>query len=181
MTSAVRLRAIGSDDVEFLAAVYASTREEELAAVEWPAERKQEFLRSQFEAQHRYYQHNYAGASFDLVLLEDLPVGRLYVARWPEELRVVDIALLPEFRRRGIGSFLMEGLIREAAERGVPVRIHVERFNPALDLYGRLGFRLLEDRGVYLFLERPCAARTEAGGAAAAGDDDDAGAPQDVR
>jgi hypothetical protein len=33
------------------------------------------------------------------------------------------------------------------------VRIHVERQNPALALYERLGFRLLEDRGVYLFLE----------------------------
>jgi ribosomal protein S18 acetylase RimI-like enzyme len=75
------------------------------------------------------------------------------VARWPEELRVVDIALLPEFRRRGIGTGLLRALLEEEAGRGLPVRIHVERFSPALALYERLGFRLLEDRGVYLFLE----------------------------
>jgi GNAT superfamily N-acetyltransferase len=85
--------------------------------------------------------------------------GRLCVARWPEELRVIGIApLLPEFRRRGIGGELLRGLLEEGRSRGVPVRIHVKRQNPALALYERLGFRVLEDRGVYLFLEWRAAA-----------------------
>jgi GNAT superfamily N-acetyltransferase len=65
----------------------------------------------------------------------------------------MDIALLAPFRGRGVGSHLLGALQREAAEAGKPLRIHVERFNPALTLYARLGFRLVEDRGVYLFLE----------------------------
>jgi ribosomal protein S18 acetylase RimI-like enzyme len=88
-----------------------------------------------------------------VVVVDGRPAGRLYVARWPEELRVIDIALLPEYRRRGIGTALLRALLEEAGASGRPVRIHVERFNPALAVYEKLGFRLLEDRGVYLFLE----------------------------
>ena len=85
-------------------------------------------------------------------------VGRLYVARWTGEIRIVDIALLPEFCNRGIGTTLLRQLQAEAQDAGKPLRIHVERFNPALRLYDRLGFRQIEDKGVYLFLEwRPAA------------------------
>jgi ribosomal protein S18 acetylase RimI-like enzyme len=149
----ISLRPIQPEDEEFLCRVYASTRTEELAPVAWTEEEKSSFLRVQFAAQHRYYRESYTSSRFEVVLVDGQPAGRLYVARWPEELRVIDIALLPEFRRRGVGTALLRGLFEEAAAQGLPVRIHVERLNPALVLYERLGFRLLEDRGVYLFLE----------------------------
>ena len=152
---AIALRPIGEADLPFLLGLYASTREEELAAVEWPAERKAAFLRQQFEAQHRWYQEQYAGATFDLVLVDGEPAGRLYVARWEREVRIVDVSLRPEHRGRGIGSTLLRGVIAGADATGLPVSIHVERMNPALRLYHRLGFRLREDKGVYLLLERP--------------------------
>jgi ribosomal protein S18 acetylase RimI-like enzyme len=139
--------------------VYASTRTEELAPLAWTEGEKAAFLRMQFAAQHRYYRESYTSSRFDVVLVDGRPAGRLYVARWPEEIRVIDVALLPEFRRRGVGTALLRMLLDEGAERGLPVRIHVERQNPALALYERLGFRLLEDRGVYLFLECRAAAR----------------------
>jgi ribosomal protein S18 acetylase RimI-like enzyme len=160
----IALRAIVPDDEEFLCRVYGSTRTEELSPLPWTEEEKAAFLRQQFAAQHRYYQESYTSSRFDVVLVDGRPAGRLYVARWPEELRVIDIALLPEFRRRGIGTALLGGLLEEGGASGRPVRIHVERFNPALVLYEKLGFRLLEDRGVYLFLEwrRPDPARSVA-------------------
>jgi ribosomal protein S18 acetylase RimI-like enzyme len=133
--------------------------------VPWSEEQKAAFLRSQFDAQRRYYQENYRSTSFDVVLVGGRPAGRLYVARWTEELRIVDVALLPEFRGKGIGTALIRGLGREAAERGLPLRIHVERANPALALYERLGFRQIADRGVYLFLERPAPPAPERPGA----------------
>lgn len=134
--------------------MYASTRAEELAAVDWTAEQREGFLRQQFEAQHAWYQQNYAGAAFDVVLAPGgQPAGRLYVARWPREIRLIDVALLPEFRRQGLGSAILGDLLAEARRAGKPVTIHVERLNPALRLYERLGFRQKEDKGVYLFLE----------------------------
>jgi ribosomal protein S18 acetylase RimI-like enzyme len=62
-----------------------------------------------------------------------------------------DIALLPEYCNRGIGTTLLR--TSEAATAGKPLRIHVERFNPALRLYERLGFTPIAGRGVYLFME----------------------------
>ena len=107
----------------------------------------------QFDAQHAHYQEHYAGAAFDVILVDGQPAGRLYVAREEDEIRIVDIALLPDFCNRGIGTTLLRGLQSEAAAAGKPLRIHVERFNPALRLYERLGFREIADRGVYLFME----------------------------
>ena len=151
--AAITLRPIVPGDRSFLLAVYASTRELELAAVEWDAAQKTAFVQMQFDAQHAYYQEHYAGAAFDIVLVNGQRAGRLYVAREEDEIRIVDIALLPEYCNRGVGTTLLRGLQSEAAAAGQPLRIHVERFNPALRLYERLGFTFIADRGVYLFME----------------------------
>jgi ribosomal protein S18 acetylase RimI-like enzyme len=92
------------------------------------------------------------------------PAGRLYVARWPREIRIMDIALLPAHRRRGLGTAILADLLAEATTTGKVASIHVERNNPALGLYERLGFRTAADRGVYLFLERNPAAAPAGGG-----------------
>ena len=152
------LRRAVDADLPFLLHLYASTREEELAVVDWPPGQKEAFLRQQFEAQHAWYREQYPGASFDVVALDGEPVGRLYVARWERELRIVDVSLLPAWRNQGIGRRLLAALFAEADGAGKAVSIHVERFNPALRLYARLGFTLREDKGVYLLLERPVGA-----------------------
>ncbi len=163
LPAGLALRPAADDDLPFLLRVYAGTRAEELAGADWPAEQKEAFVRQQFEAQHAWYRENYSGASWDVVEVDGVPAGRLYVARWPDEVRIVDISLLPEHRGKGHGAALLRAVFADADAAGKPVSIHVERFNPALRLYARLGFALREDKGVYLLLERP------AGGAAAAG------------
>jgi GNAT superfamily N-acetyltransferase len=150
----VTLRPAADGDRQFLLRLYASTREPELEASGLPREQWGAFAEHQFAAQSRHYE-SYEDTSYDLVLVDEEPAGRLIVARWPEELRVVDIALLPQHRGRGIGGALMRTLIGEADDRGVKTSIHVERFNPAQRLYARLGFRAVaEAGGVYLLLER---------------------------
>jgi GNAT superfamily N-acetyltransferase len=148
----ISLRPVDPVDEEFLYRVYGSTRELELAQLDWSRAQKDAFVRMQFDAQRRYYAEHYAGASFDVIVLDGQPVGRLYVARWPEEIRIVDIALLPEHCGQGIGTTLLNDVLAEGAATGKPVTIHVERFNPALRLYRRMGFTAAEDRGVYLLL-----------------------------
>jgi ribosomal protein S18 acetylase RimI-like enzyme len=150
----VTLRPVELGDEGFLYRVYASTRLEELAQTGWSEALRETFLRQQFDAQSRYYREHYQEASFDVILADGSPIGRLYVARWPEEIRIVDIALLPEYRNAGIGTKLLEDLISESEASMKPLSIHVERFNPALRLYERLGFREVEDKGVYLLMQR---------------------------
>src|SRR5690554_6059204 len=141
MSKTIKLRPIETNDEPFLYRLYASTREEELAIVDWNETQKDAFLRMQFEAQHKYYRQHYRQTAFDLIVFDDGSVGRLYLARWPDEFRIVDIALLPEWRNQGIGSRLLQDILQEAQETGLPVSIHVECFNPALHLYYRLGFK----------------------------------------
>lgn len=140
--------------MDFLLHLYASTREGELAHVPWTPEQKMAFLRQQFDAQHSHYQEHYAGAAFDLLSVDGRPAGRLYVARWKDTLRIVDIALMPEFRGRGIGTALVTELFAEADASGRSVSIHVESNNPARRLYERLGFRQVSEHGVYWLMER---------------------------
>jgi len=147
------LRPVKDSDRPFLMDVYASTREDELKLVEWTPDQKRAFCEMQFTAQDTHYRKSYTDVTYDIVLVDGEPAGRLYVCRQPDHILILDIALLPVFRGRGIGTSLLGVVQTEATESGKPLRIHVERFNPALRLYSRLGFRLIEDKGVYLFME----------------------------
>ena len=153
-TNDFQLRSVEPGDEEFIYRVYASTRQEELAQTGWNKAQKEAFLRQQFDTQDRYYKEHYGGAEFSVILSEGLPGGRRYVIRWPGEIRIMDIALLPEYRGKGTGTSLLGALISESEEAEKTLSIHVERFNPALHLYERLGFRQKEDKGVYLLMER---------------------------
>jgi ribosomal protein S18 acetylase RimI-like enzyme len=146
-------RPIVESDRDFLSAVYASTRKEELALVDWDDGQKASFLEMQFSAQHQYYQEHYKLTDFLIILLGNEPVGRLYIARWTNEIRIVDLAILPEYRNLGIGTQILNDVLSEASALGKPVNIHVERFNPAQNLYRRLGFSKIGEHGVYDLME----------------------------
>jgi ribosomal protein S18 acetylase RimI-like enzyme len=149
----IAFRPIAPADRPFLQQVYASTREQEMAMVDWSDRAKAEFLQMQFDAQHQYYQANYTQTSFQIILLHGEAIGRLYVARWEDEIRIVDLALLPDYRDRGIGSQILQDLLAEAAQRNLPLRIHVEQYNRALRLYQRLGFQKIGEHGVYWLMQ----------------------------
>jgi ribosomal protein S18 acetylase RimI-like enzyme len=148
------LRPAGQDDTGSLYRIYASTREEELAVTGWDEPAKEAFLRMQFNAQHSYYHATFPDASYDLIVSDGEVLGRLYVDRGEKAWHVIDIALLPEHRGRGIGTRLLGEILAGATKAGKPVQIYVERFNPARRLYDRLGFSQIADEGVYLLLER---------------------------
>jgi ribosomal protein S18 acetylase RimI-like enzyme len=161
--SRVELRSVEPGDEEFLLRVYASTRAEELAVVPWTDAEKNAFLRMQFEAQRLHYTTYHPAAAHDVVLIDGEPVGRLYVDRGHDEICVVDIALLPEYRGLGIGTELLAPILAEADAAAKKVSVHVEHTNRARRLYERLGFVQIADRGVYALLERtPRSASTTA-------------------
>jgi ribosomal protein S18 acetylase RimI-like enzyme len=152
-TNSPRLRAATPEDEQFLRAVYAGTRAEELAWVPWSDAQKRAFTDMQFTAQDTDYRRHYPNAQYSIIEVQGVPAGRLYVDRCKTEIRIIDIALLPEHRRTGIGTKLLRELQDEARTSGKVITIHVEKFNSALNLYHRLGFQQIEDKGVYLFLE----------------------------
>jgi ribosomal protein S18 acetylase RimI-like enzyme len=149
----VELRAAGPDDEHFLQRVYAATRDEELERLPWSAEQRQAFVEQQFAAQTAHFAEHYEELSSNVILVAGEPAGRLLVARWDREMRIVDISLLPHMRGRGVGTALLRDLMDEASESAKTLSIHVERATRALGLYGRLGFRVAGEAGIYLRME----------------------------
>jgi ribosomal protein S18 acetylase RimI-like enzyme len=150
----VSLRPSTATDEPFLGLLYASTRTEELAVVPWTDEQKGIFLAQQFTAQDVAYRENYPDASFSVVELDGEPIGRLILTRLAgNELRIVDIALLPDNRNSGIGTRLIRDVLATAASDDLMVSLHVEVWNPAVRLYERLGFRRASANDVHIRME----------------------------
>lgn len=148
------LRPATADDRPFLLTVYQATRADELAPLPWPDEAKQAFLAEQFSLQDAAYRGAHPEGRFLVIEEDGLRIGRLSLGDLPGELRIIDIALLPHARGRGVGRRLLDDVIAEAETRGVAVTLHVERWNPVWRLYGRLGFVEVADQGVYVLLRR---------------------------
>ncbi len=140
LSQGYRLRAECDDDIPFLIALYASTRETELTGIPWSAEQKAAFLLNQFQAQRHHYRTFFPGTAFDIVEYNGVAIGRLYVDVRVTHIHIIDIALVPEVRGRGIGTTLIAALQHYARERAMGLDLFVERYNPALRLYRRLGF-----------------------------------------
>lgn len=139
-------------DFDFVSDLYAEVRHDELAPVPWPDAAKREFLDSQCRLQWDHYTVHYAGAERLLILDGAIPIGRVYVHAKPTEFRLMDIALVTPQRKRGIGTRIVQALQEAAQRSAADLTLHVEPVNPAQRLYARLGFRLIENRGIYDFL-----------------------------
>ncbi len=146
----ITLEPVTPADESFLYETYASTRTDEMALTGWSDEQKEKFLRMQFEAQRQSYLTQTPDAEYSVIRCGEIAVGRLIIERTAEEIHIVDIALLTQFRRQGIGSVLMDGILREATEAAKSVRLFVERFNPALRWYEHLGFGVVSRGPIYL-------------------------------
>lgn len=150
----VTLRTVTPADEEFLLVVYGSSRAEELAQVKWAEGQKEVFLRWQFDLQRREYIARFPNARYQLILIDEEPAGRIWVGEDEEQIRLLDIALLPQFQKRGAGTILLGELMKEAARAGKLLRHMVFVLNnDAHRFYERLGFVVIEDIGAYKHME----------------------------
>jgi ribosomal protein S18 acetylase RimI-like enzyme len=147
------LRPVTNDDAELLYRVYASTRDDVLAAPLSDSQ-LQEFLRMQCAAQQRDYEARFPNATHSIVVADGADVGRIWIDRRPDEIRLLDVTLLPEHRNVGLGAELLGRLIAESLDEEKPLRHSVYKENvSAMRLYHRLGFGVIEDFEVYVLME----------------------------
>ena len=150
MAGQLSLRAVTSSDQDFLLALVDSTRED-MSMLDRTL--RGMLVRMQHEAQVTDYRRRFPRLEQNLVLADGAPAGRLYVARGGGEIRLVDISLLPAFRRQRIGASLLARLQDESRQSGLPLRLHVLLGSPALKLYQRLGFQPGAVEGLYQAME----------------------------
>jgi ribosomal protein S18 acetylase RimI-like enzyme len=144
---------VKKDDL-FIEAVYRCTREAELNFTNWPEQQKHAFVIMQSMAQLAEYKTKFPGASFQVIIYKKKDAGRFYTCENENEIRLIDITVLPQFRSKGIASFLLEGLIKKSTKAQKKITLHVDSLNPALQLYLRFGFVHIKNNGRYYFLER---------------------------
>ena len=152
-TRSISLRPVTADDEAILLEIYKSSRGDDLRELGWAEDRISEFLGMQYEAQQNFYESEYERASDEIILWEGEPAGRLIVERREHEIRCVDIALLPEHRNSGIGTFLIQELQNEARREKKPLRLQVIRFNRAVSLFERSGFVRTSETGTHFQME----------------------------
>ena len=149
----LKLSPIDNFDESFLLTVYASTRSKEMALVSWSDEQKRAFLEMQFQAQHNYYLSRYPNASYSIINLEEQPIGRLYVDRQKDKIKILDITVLPEYRNRGVGTKLIAEILQAGEQAEKPVQIYIESYNPSANLFSRLGFQPIAEEGINFLLQ----------------------------
>jgi ribosomal protein S18 acetylase RimI-like enzyme len=149
----IELRPATPDDSAFLFSVYRSSRLDDLTNLDWTGEQIEDFLAKQYEAQERFLKTDYPHAEELIVLRAGDRVGQMLIERGERELRMVDLALLPEHRNAGIGSHLIGRLLAEAEKSGSGFRVQVMRTNPAVGLFERLGLVRTGETGSHYQLE----------------------------
>ena len=154
LTNQIDLRpAVLPDDEDFLKDLYFSTRDDlNLLPLDEP--QKQMLITMQYSAQKQQYALQFPGASHDLILCGQVPAGRLFVNREAGKIYLVDIALLAEYRGKGIGTAIMNDLVEEAGNSGAVLSLHVMKTNPAARLYIRMGLAVTADDGFYLEMKK---------------------------
>jgi ribosomal protein S18 acetylase RimI-like enzyme len=169
MGERLHLRAASEHDLDFLYSVFESTRAEEFARAGLSADHIAALLAQQFSMQDAYYRSHYPHCSFDVVMLGNERVGRLYHDWRDHEARLIDIALLPAYRGAGLGTKLMNAFVARAAGKAIPIVLYVEMDNPVQGLYRRLGFEAVGENGVYIQMRREVAPFAGTDGSSVAG------------
>ncbi len=148
------LRPVTTEDEPFLVSLYESTRDDELGQAQWAEGQREQFVRWQFDMQRREYDARFPDAKYNLVLIDGEPAGRIWTGADEEQIRLLDIALLPQFQKRGAGTILLREMMKEAGDAGKFLRHMVFVLNnDAHRFYERLGFVIIEDLGAYKHME----------------------------
>lgn len=154
MSAAVTIRPeVMPGDERLLLEIYDATRRPELRVLGWSDQEMAAFIRMQFDAQSRHYRTWYPQAAFSVILADGEPAGRLVVDRSAADLLIVDLAVLPRFRRAGIGGCVVRRLLDEAEATRRSVRCQVELGNPARAFWEHLGFTARGINGAHVTME----------------------------
>ena len=149
----IDMRPATQADQLFLLRLYASTRGNAFRLHGCDTATEAMLQTIQFQARQTDLHLRYPDAETTVIIGRERPIGRLHVDYSGGEIRLVDMALLPEYRGRGIGRGLLRGLQAHGRRLGVPVRLHVALGNPAQRLCHRCDFIMQGTDGQYAAME----------------------------
>lgn len=132
-------------DCEILFSLYEQTRADEVSQFGWPAEQQRAFLEMQFRQREAAYKLQFPQAETKIIVENDQIAGSMTVEFSSSGISLIDVALFPDFQRKGIGSAVVGGLQAQAKKLAVPIILHVDRYNSgALRFYLSKGFEITD-------------------------------------
>lgn len=141
MNESITTRMATAEDEEFLFSLFAAAKTADFAALGLDAEQLRPLLEMQYRARRFSYGKDFPAAVDMILCLEDgTAVGRHLVERQAKCYRTIDLAVLPEYRKRGVGTWALRRIHQVAALERVACRLSVLKSNPALRLYEELGY-----------------------------------------
>lgn len=150
----LRLRPERDGDEDFRFELFCNSRPPEWQMAGFDPNLLRHLMRQQFQAQTVGYRAQFPSARFDIIELDGAPIGRIVVNRPGGFVHIIDQAIVPDLRGRGVGASIMKSLMDEAAQSGIPVRLKVASDNdPSMRLYLRLGFAVIDRTEMYLEME----------------------------
>jgi len=125
-----KFRPASSDDYDFLRALHRNTMKDYVEKTwGWDEEDEEKRFKESFDPD-----------KLSVVVVEGSDAGMIVVEDKGTELFLSKIQILPEYQGRGLGTIIVNDLIKKARQRMIPVALQVLKVNPAKKLYERLGF-----------------------------------------
>ena len=111
-----------------------------------------EKLRLHRPSQEASFKEQWKATQVRIITLDRSDTGWLQSSIEDDALFIAQLFIDVPFQRRGIGTEVMHRLIGEANRANLAVRLNVVKINPAVQLYQRLGFRVVreDDRKFYM-------------------------------
>jgi ribosomal protein S18 acetylase RimI-like enzyme len=142
--SGMAFRKADSEDRLFVERVYFETQRHIIEALfGWRGD----------EVERRKFEESYDMENSAIILVEGEEIGWLTVQHLPDHIHLDSIYLRDEWQRLGIGTRILCGLVREAADARVPLRLSTAKINKARQLYQRLGFEAVREDDFKIYME----------------------------
>ena len=142
LPAGLNLRPQRDSDAVFVATLYNSTRDD-LYLADAENDFIEELIEMQFRAQREGYGQQFPNAMYFIIELHQQPIGRAAVDFGPNEVRMIDLSLIPPARNKGYGTNVIRALQIAANQVRTPLTLTVLMNNPrAAQLYANLGFRI---------------------------------------
>ncbi len=136
------------NDSEFFMRLFAEIKSSELRLDTWPEPIRTQMIRMQFNAYERCMNTEFPNNIDYLILYQSEKAGRLQLNNDEMGIRIINISLVPAYRNKGIGAKIISDLMLEANQKNKQVLLDVDKINRALNLYSRLGFKIVQENEI---------------------------------
>jgi len=106
------------------------------------------------KTQRKYHTHDWQTKRPLIIMYGNQPIGTIYMFENENYIEIGQFYLLPEYQNEGIGSYLLSSVLENSDKTGLLAKLVVLKVNPAISLYRRHGFKIVDSNEYQYLMER---------------------------